>query len=542
MSKGARYFALAAMVFVTSMTFIDMTIVTIAAPDIEKELGISDEALQWVINGYLLGLAATFAFWGRVADVAGHRKMAIIGTLVFVIASTMCGLTPDGDIASAWIIGFRIIQGVGAAMLFPAALAIVVASFPVSERGRALAIFFAITGGFTAIGPIAGGYLTEWTWRSIFWINIPIAIVAIILTAKCQTTLQPKKEPIDYRGAVIIIVGMALSIIGVQQAGVWGWTSPWTIGAIVLGLVVLAIFVRFELGVEYPLIKFRIFKDRAFVADNLVLFFAMMTFVAVFFFLAIYAQVVLGQSSQESGLFLMWYFLGFIVAAQVGGAMLDKVGSKLPMMLGTLVGAVGYSVWAYRSTNLDANDIVPWIIVAGAGVGLLLGPASTDAVNRAINASYGEVTGITQTIRNYGSALGLAILGSIMLGVITDKVVATLTGFGLSQAEAETYANSVANNTSGGSGGSSANIPADMQEQIFAAIQVDLAQAIQVVLYAMGVMMVLGFIVSFVHPGGKVEVPGTQSEESTGDAKGLVKKLIIFAVIAAVIYFVIALL
>ncbi|MCH9816897.1 MAG: MFS transporter, partial [Actinomycetia bacterium] len=249
MSKRARYFALAAMVFVTSMTFIDMTIVTIAAPDIEKELGISDEALQWVINGYLLGLAATFAFWGRVADVAGHRKMAIIGTLVFVIASTMCGLTPDGDIASAWIIGFRIIQGVGAAMLFPAALAIVVASFPVSERGRALAIFFAITGGFTAIGPIAGGYLTEWTWRSIFWINIPIAIVAIILTAKCQTTLQPKKEPIDYRGAVIIIVGMALSIIGVQQAGVWGWTSPWTIGAIVLGLVVLAIFVRFELGV-----------------------------------------------------------------------------------------------------------------------------------------------------------------------------------------------------------------------------------------------------------------------------------------------------
>ena len=541
LSKGERYFALAAMVFVTSVTFIDMTIVTIASPDIEKELGISDEALQWVINGYLLGLAATFALFGRVADVVGHKRMAIIGTLVFVIASTLCGFTPVGDISTVWIIGFRVIQGMGAAMLFPAALAIVVASFGVGERGRALAIFFAVTGGFTAIGPLAGGYLTEWTWRAIFWVNVPIAIIAIILTAFIKTTLPRKQEPIDWGGAVLIIIGMAVSIIGLQQAGSWGWLSPWTIGCIIVGLIFIAIFVKYEFGQEYPIIRMRIFADRAFVADNAVLFFAMMTFVAVFFFLSMYAQAVLGESTSDSGLFLMWYFVGFIIAAQVGGAMLDRVGSKLPMILGTIVAAVGYGVWAYQSTQMTSSAIVPWIVVSGAGVGLLLGPASTDAVNRAIDASYGEVTGITQTIRNYGSALGMAILGSIMLSQFTSRITDSLLGFGFSQEQADTLAQSASNLSSGGIGGFMANIPPQDQSEVLSSMQTDLAQSIQIITYGMAVMMILALLMAFLHPGGKVVSP--EEEQKTvaegadqNSAGALIKKLVIMALIAGAIF------
>src|SRR5665213_4036144 len=174
----SRNLVLAAMIFAVAMTFIDQTIVSIAVPQIQKELGLTSTGVQWAINAYLLSLAALFAFGGRLADTVGHRKMVTLGVILFAAASAMCGLTPQGSLAEAWIVTFRVIQGAGGAIMFPAALAIVVQTFELRERGRALAIFFGIAGGLTAIGPILGGYLTQWTWRAIFWVNVPVAIIA----------------------------------------------------------------------------------------------------------------------------------------------------------------------------------------------------------------------------------------------------------------------------------------------------------------------------------------------------------------------------
>ena len=140
-----------------------------------------------MINGYLLSLAALFAFGGKLADVLGRRRVLVWGVIGFAVTSALCGLTPTGGAAQAWLIVFRILQGATAALLFPAAVGIVVAAFPVNERGKAMALFFGISGGLTAIGPIAGGYLTQWTWRAIFWINIPVAIIALILIWRSQT-------------------------------------------------------------------------------------------------------------------------------------------------------------------------------------------------------------------------------------------------------------------------------------------------------------------------------------------------------------------
>ena len=176
-----RNLVLTAMVFAVGMTFIDQTIVAIAIPNIQRELSLSATGAQWVINGYLLSLAALFALGGKLGDVLGRRRMVLIGVIGFAIASAGCGFTPKGGIAQAWIIAFRALQGAAAALLFPAAVGIVVAAFPLRERGRAMAIFFGIAGGLTAIGPIAGGYLTQWTWRAIFWINIPVAVLAVVL-------------------------------------------------------------------------------------------------------------------------------------------------------------------------------------------------------------------------------------------------------------------------------------------------------------------------------------------------------------------------
>ena len=148
---------LAAMIFAVAMTFIDQTIVAIAVPELQQDLERSATGVQWVINGYLLSLSALFAFGGRLGDIFGHRSMVVVGVVVFAAASALCGATPRGDLAEAWIIVFRIVQGAGAALMFPAALAIVIASFPIRQRGQAMAVFFGITGGLTAIGPIAGG-------------------------------------------------------------------------------------------------------------------------------------------------------------------------------------------------------------------------------------------------------------------------------------------------------------------------------------------------------------------------------------------------
>jgi len=177
---------LAAMVFAVAMTFIDQTIVAIAIPDIQRELSLTATGSQWVINGYLLALSALFAFGGKLADVAGRKRMVVIGVIGFALTSALCGATPKGGAAEAWLIVFRVLQGASAALMFPAAVGIVVASFPLHERGRAMAIFFGIAGGLTAIGPIAGGFLTQWTWRSIFWINVPVAIVALILIRRAR--------------------------------------------------------------------------------------------------------------------------------------------------------------------------------------------------------------------------------------------------------------------------------------------------------------------------------------------------------------------
>src|SRR5450631_4144688 len=216
---------LAAMVFAVAMTFIDQTIVAIAIPNIQRELLLSATGSQWVINAYLLSLAALFALGGKLGDVLSRRRMVLIGVTGFAIASACCGFTPKGGIAQVWIIAFRALQGAAAALLFPAAVGIVVAAFPLRERGRAMAIFFGISGGLTAIGPIAGGFLTQWTWRAIFWINIPVAIIALILIHISKPDSETRPTKLDYRGAVLVTGAMTLTVLGLQQSSLWGWSA-----------------------------------------------------------------------------------------------------------------------------------------------------------------------------------------------------------------------------------------------------------------------------------------------------------------------------
>ncbi|MGO9976154.1 MAG: MFS transporter [Solirubrobacteraceae bacterium] len=496
---GARNknIVLAAMVFAVAMTFIDQTIVAIAAPSIQKELSLSATGVQWVINGYLLSLSALFAFGGKLGDVLGRRRMVVIGVIGFAIASACCGFTPKGSVAQAWIIGFRVIQGAAAALMFPAAVGIVVASFPLRERGRAMAIFFGIAGGLTAIGPIAGGYLTQWTWRSIFWINIPVAIIALLLIWRSCTETETQPTKLDYRGAVLITGAMGLIVLGLEQSSVWGWSSATTWGCIIAGLLLMVAFVAWELRASEPLLRLQIFRDRGFATETIALGLMSVAFVPFFFFASIYSQVSLGESASKAGLYILYFFLGYVIMSQLGGRILDRRGARPAVIYGSALAAVGFYLLAGKLTDLSLGAQWVYVMIAGGGIGLMLTPASTDAVNRAPSTSYSEVTGITQTARNFGASLGLAVLGAILISRNDTNVTGALTKAGIPSAAAHRVAASFASGAHSGSG---------QPHALVHDVQLAFAHSTQTVLYIMAGVMAATCLLSLRRlPRGRVE-------------------------------------
>jgi EmrB/QacA subfamily drug resistance transporter len=508
---------LTAMVCAVAMMFIDQTIVALAIPSLNRDLHLSATGSQWVINGYLLSLAALFTLGGRVADVVGHRRTLIAGVFGFALFSALCGATPTGSEGQAWIIACRVLQGASAAFLFPAALAIVVSNYKTDERGKYLAIFISISGALTAIGPIAGGYLTQWTWRSIFWINVPIAIIAITLTLIAKPSQQPRREPIDWTGALLSVAGMGIAVLGLQQASVWGWASPATVGCLIVGILLIAGFVRWELRTEHPLVPMRLFANRAFAVDNAVLLLLSLCFVPLFFFASLYAQISLGQNASNAGLLLLVFFGGFALAAQWGGRILDQRGARPAVMLGCAVSAVGFYLWANTLHTLSFASQWPYLAIAGAGMGLTLGPASTDALNRAASTSYGAVTGVTQTVRNLGGALGIAILGSVLVTRVTTNVTSGLTAHGVPDAAASRIAREVAGAGSGAIGGSGSFGHAS--HTLINAVQLGYASSMKTVVIGMAAAMAVAFVVGVVWmPRRRVgaEQP-TPADPSTAD-------------------------
>ena len=501
---ASRNLVLAAMIFAVAMMSVDSTIVAIAAPAIQHGLGLTNTGVQWVVNGYLLALAALFALGGKLGDVFGHRRLVIVGTVGFAAASALCGATPTGTLAETWLIVFRIAQGAFGALLFPAALAIVFDAFPARERGKALALFFGITGGLTSIGPIAGSFLLPWTWRAIFWINVPIAVVALVLTLRTRPDARREPARIDVTGAILVSAGMGLVVLGLQQASEWGWTSAATLGSLAAGVVLLVAFAVVELRETQPLIDLRIFASRGFTADNLVLALVCACFVPLFFFASVYAQVVLGYDAGKTGLYILVLFLGFATGSQVGGRILDRRGARRAVIPGAALAAVGFVVWADRLQHGLGQQ---WggIVLAGAGLGLVLTTVSTDAINRAPRGSYGEVTGITQTVRYLASSLGLAVLGTVLIERTRSNITASLTAAGISHREAASVA----------AGFDTAGPPANQPhtaafEHVLRLIQGDFAGATRTVFLAMAAVMAAASVIALL--GMERGVPDSVAE------------------------------
>lgn len=507
-SAPDRTTALAAMLFAVSMTFVDQTIVAVAAPDIVHDLGLSATAMQWVFNAYLLTLAAFFALGGRLSAVFGHHRVMLVGTLVFVLSSILCAVVPAGDAAPGWLIAFRAAQGVGAALMFPAALAVVLAVFPVNRRGRALALFFWLAGALTVLGPLLGGWLTAWSWRVIFWINVPIAVIALVLMAKARIPDAARREPFDLPGAVLVAAGMGLSVLGLQQSALWGWGSAATWACLVIGVLLLVAFCRYELSRrDHPLLNLRAFRDRGFTVDMAVLFLAMTAFVPVFFFASVYGQVSLSASPQQAGLYLLYFFVGFAFASYWGDRVQDRYGARPAILLGTALGTLGFALWASKLTQLSMHDQWPYVALSGVGIGFLLAPASTDAVHRVIGASYGEVTAVTQTVRTFAACVGVALFGTLLMHTTTNRVADTLQSLGAPNGPAHNVGHTIAEAVTG-NGDTRVPTGSDPVSQItrelIGDIRLDFAEANRAVFYGMAIALAVAFVCALFHPGGRV--------------------------------------
>jgi MFS family permease len=248
------------------------------------------------------------------------------------------------------------------------------------------------------------------------------------------------------------------------------------------------VFFRVEARTESPLINVRIFRNRTFTVENIILGTASAAFIPVFFFAALYGQIALAEKADKSSLLILWFFLGFVVCAQIGGRLLDRIGAKRPVVLGSVLAAVGFGLWASKVTDLSSGAPVIYIVMAGAGMGLMLGQANTDAINRASRYSYGEATGITQTVRNYGASLGFAILGTLLITRFRSAITGSLTSRGLPGPAASAEAAKIAQLQGGNSNSNITTIPAF--------IRADFASATRDVLYGMAVIMAVAALVA----------------------------------------------
>lgn len=414
-----RWLVLVAMTGSLSMILLDQTVVTVALPSMGRELPLSPTGQQWVVNAYVLAMAACVALGGKLGDRWGGVTTFRIGVTVFCLASVACGLTPHGDLGEPAIIVARAVQGVGAALMVPVSAAIVIDAFDVHSRGRAMAVYAGISQVFLAVGPLLGGALTESiSWRAVFWLNVPVGLAALVLVQVARpVNIRAPRARIVPSAVVLLVSGLGLSVLAIQQASSWSWTSPRTLLTLAVGLAALVVFVVAQLRSADPLVDVRLFARRPFLANVIVLGLVQFGLLAVVLYASLYLQDLLRLSPIQAGSGVLPLIASLAVAAQLGGRWYDRAGVRPPALTGLAVATVGLAVWAVALPHLTYLGQVPGMVLTGLGLGLIMSPTNTDALGRVSTPERSQGSGIVQTVRQVGGTLGVAVIGAVIIGL-----------------------------------------------------------------------------------------------------------------------------
>jgi EmrB/QacA subfamily drug resistance transporter len=429
-----KWWTLGAMCFALFMIMLDNTVVNVALPSIQKDLGASISGLEWTINGYTLSFAVLLATGGRLGDIFGRRRMFMTGVVIFALSSATAGFAPD---ETALVVS-RVVQGVGAALMMPGTLSIITDAFPAHERGKAMGTWAGVSALALAVGPVLGGFLTEHvSWRAIFYINIPVAIGAVLATlfAVRESRDTSVGREVDYGGVAVLTVGLTALILALVEGNAWGWGSAEIIGLLALATLALPTFVWVENRVKAPMVQFDLLSDRNFLAAvcvALIITFAMM---GVFFFLALYMQDILGYSPLEAGVRFLPSTLMIVGVAPVAGRLSDRYGPRWLIAGGLVI--VAASLFSFSRIAVDSGylDLLPGFMLLGIGIAMTMSPMTSAAMNAVPVQKAGIASGVLSMFRMVGGSLGVAITGAIFQGLVSSKLDSLLSGSGVTEAQ-----------------------------------------------------------------------------------------------------------
>jgi EmrB/QacA subfamily drug resistance transporter len=416
--------------FAQFMVVLDGTVVNVALPSIQKDLGLSEANLQWIVNAYTLVFGGFLLLGGRAGDLLGRKRLFLFGLVVFTSASLLDGLASS----SGMLIGARGLQGLGAAFISPAALAIITTTFAEgAERAKALGVWAAIAIGGSAVGLILGGALTQYfSWPWVFFINVPVGIA--VFFASLRYVPESKDElahrSFDVAGAVTVTGGLMTLVYAIVQAQEKGWTSAQTIGTFVLAAVLLVSFVVIELRAKAPLVRLSIFRTRSLTAANITMFLVGAGLFAMFFFNSLYLQRVLGYGPLDAGLAFLPFTGGIILSAGFASKYAPRFGVRPVAIGGMIVTALGMLLLTQLPVDgTYVTNVLPALVLVSLGLGCVFVPLTLVATTGLVNEDQGLASGLFNTSQQIGGALGLAILATF-----AASRTANVTGVSQSQA------------------------------------------------------------------------------------------------------------
>jgi EmrB/QacA subfamily drug resistance transporter len=393
------------------MVTLDALVVMTALPAMGRDLRAGLATLEWTVNAYALTTAAGIVTAAALGDRYGRRRVFGVGVALFTVASAACALAPNAGL----LIAFRAVQGLGAAIVMPLSLTILTAAFPPARRGAVVGVWGGIAGLAVASGPLVGGAVTQGLdWHWIFWVNVPIGLVALLLAPLRLAESRGPATRLDLPAAALVTAGAVSLVWALARADEAGWGSPATLGGLGLGVLLIAAFIGWERRAEAPMLPPRLFRSRSFTAANVTVFLMPAALLGAVFLIAQYMQLVLGYAPLATGLRLLPWTATPLVVAPLAGMLSDRIGPRPVMATGLLLQAVGLSWFALlASTHVRYWHLVVPLIVAGVGVSMALPTTPAAVLGAVAPADLGKASGVSNTVQRFGGAFGIALAATV---------------------------------------------------------------------------------------------------------------------------------
>ncbi len=425
-----KVIVLLTMCFALAMAMLDNTVVNVALPTLSRKLGAGVSGLQWIVDGYVLAFASLLLTGGILGDRYGRKRTFLTGLSVFTLASLACGLSQS----TGQLIGFRAVQGIGAALLMPGTLSIITVTFPPNERAKAIGLWAGMSGLALALGPTLGGYMVEHIgWQSVFFLNVPIGLIAFLTaTRTVRESRSEQARELDIPGLLLGTGGLFFITYGLIEANQKGWGDALIISALIAGGLLIAALLAWEHRSPKAMMPLPFFRIPAFSAGNTVAFSVSLGMFGTFFFLSLYMQLIRGYTAFGAGLRFLPMTLMIVVTAPNAGRFAQRHGSKWPMTYGLALAGTGLLLFSRLSTATPYALMLPVMVMMGHGMGATMAPMTAAVMNAVGPQRAGLGSAMTNTSREVGGVFGIALLGTILTTRLKGTLTTALAGLGLS--------------------------------------------------------------------------------------------------------------